>query len=83
MYAAEQYAREPERFRRLANILLDGNENGLPPPKKKGEKKPAQAALDHKEARKLYRSAILSRFVQGVVVELMKAKEEAEEQAEE
>jgi len=33
----------------------------------KGKTSPAAAATDHKAARNLYRSAILARFVQGVV----------------
>ena len=59
---------------------MDGNENGLPPKKKK-KGKPNQAAVDHKEARNMYRSAILSRFVEGFILELSKsAGEEAEEE---
>lgn len=79
MYAAGKYASEPERMRRLTNLLLDGNENGLPPKKSKKSASKNQAAEEHKEARKLYRSAILSRFVQGFLVELMKSEESAEE----
>ena len=78
MYAAEKYAREPERMRRLVQLLLDGTENGVPPKKSKGK---SAAAVDHKEARKLYRSAILSRFVQGFVVELMKLQGSTAEDA--
>lgn len=85
LYAAEKYAREPERMRRLVNLLLDGNENGLPQKKKKKKGRPdqAQAAVDHKEARNLYRSAILARFVQGFVVELDKSSGGGENEEEE
>lgn len=61
--------------RRLTTLLLDGTENGIPPKKGKGKN---AAAVDHKEARNLYRSAILSRFVQVFVVELMTSEEAGE-----
>ena len=65
MYA-HRFAEEPERMPRLVRILLDGEEHG-------GDVIPNSdgGAVGHKEARMLYRSAILSRFVTTFLVHLL------------
>ena len=66
MYA-DHFAREPERLMRLTRLILAGEENGPG-----GAVGTAEGTdIGHKEARALYRSAILSRFVTTFLIDLL------------